>query len=291
MPVLAVLFPAAAQRGFQMIDGVCTRHFPAKFAASVLTFAQYALVGSKRGTILEPENHPAVSRNEAIVTSILSRSSENFDDPRFARPGRLCVGYRHRRDGLERSSQLGFSGHSSGVAGQRRRVLKTDRAGARDPCGRARPFVAGARRRRRALPDRVWGADQHLGAGALDRGDRLLVRRRRRQAGARPRHRPCQQRAPRPRRATPETVAQRPADRRTQPHPSGRIAGRGHRGSLALPLVLRLHADRHRSSGAHQRCLRLRCRGRGDFGSGAGAFARGCAAATCSAGSPATNSD
>ena len=54
--------------------------------------------------------------------------------------------------------------------------------------------------------------------------------------------------------------------------------------------VLRLHADRHRSSGAGQRRLRLRCRRRRDRRSRAGAFARGCAAATCSAGSPATSS-
>ena len=49
-------------------------HFPARFAALVLTFAEYALVGSKRGTILEAENHPAVSRNEAIVTSDLPKA-------------------------------------------------------------------------------------------------------------------------------------------------------------------------------------------------------------------------
>ena len=92
----------------------------------------------------------------------------------------------------------------------------------------------------------------------------MLVCRPRRQAGARPGHRPRQQRAPRPRRAVAEAVAARSADRRTQPHPSDRIARRGDRGSRALPLVLRLHADRHRSSGARQRRLRLRCRGRRD---------------------------
>jgi hypothetical protein len=75
MPVLAALFPATAQRGYQMIDGPRAGHFAARFAASVLTFAQYALVGSKRGTILESENHPAESRNEAIVTSALPKTS------------------------------------------------------------------------------------------------------------------------------------------------------------------------------------------------------------------------
>ena len=119
-----------------------------------------------------------------------------------------------------------------------------------------------AQRRGRAVPDRIWRARRHLRAGDLDRGDRLLVRRSRRQAGARARHRPHQQRAPRPRRAASEIVAARSADRRTQPHPSGCVAGRSDRGDHALPFLLRLHADRHRSSGAGQRRLRLRCRGR-----------------------------
>ena len=87
-----------------------------------------------------------------------------------------------------------------------------------------------------------------------------------------------------------EAVAARSPDRRAQPHPSDRVAGRDHRGSDALPLHLRLHADRHRSSGAHQRRLRLRRRRRRDLGSGGSAFAPGCAAATCSAASPATSS-
>ncbi len=52
---------------------------------------------------------------------------------------------------------------------------------------------AGARRRRRRLPDRIWRAGLDLRAGDLDRGDRLLVRRRRRPAGARARHRPRRQ--------------------------------------------------------------------------------------------------
>ena len=122
--------------------------------------------------------------------------------------------------------------------------------------------------RRRALPDRIWREGQYLGAGAMDRGDRLLVCRRRRQAGARPGHRPDQQRAPRPRRAARQTVAERSPDRRTQSHASDRFARRDHRGGRSFPHQLRLHADRHRSSGAHQRRLRLRCRGCGDFGSG-----------------------
>jgi diguanylate cyclase (GGDEF)-like protein len=36
---------------------------------------KYALVGSKRATILHSENHPAVSRNEAILTSALPQAS------------------------------------------------------------------------------------------------------------------------------------------------------------------------------------------------------------------------
>ena len=62
------------------------------------------------------------------------------------------------------------------------------------------------------------------------------------------------------------------------------------RGSGAFPFDLRLHVDRHRSSGAHQRCFWLRCRRRRDRGSGASGFALGCAPATCSGVSPATNS-
>ena len=124
----------------------------------------------------------------------------------------------------------------------------------------------------------------------LDRGDRLLVCRSRRQADARARHRPHQQRAPRPRRAAAETVAARSADRRTQPHPSGGFAGRSDRGDHALPHLLRLHADRHRPSGAGQRRLRLRRRGCRHRRSGAAHSHRGCAAATCSAASPATSS-
>ena len=166
---------------------------------------------------------------------------------------------------LERQCRRGLPRHSGRGARQRRRIRQADRAGAFDPLRRARPD----RRRRvaaRASPYRIeYGVrDLDLGAGDLDRGDRLLVRRPRRQAGARAGHRPHQQRAPRPRRAAAEAVAARSADRRTQPHPSDRRAGRGDRGSHALPLVLRLHADRHRSSGARQRRLRLRRRRRRD---------------------------
>ena len=146
------------------------------------------------------------------------------------------------------------------------------------------------RRRGRAVPDRIWRADLDLGARALDRGNRLLVRRSRRQAGARAGHRPHQQRAPRPRRAAVAAVAARSPDRRVQPDPSDRGAGGSHRGSHAVPHLLRLHADRHRSSGAHQRRLRLRRCGRRDFRSGEAHPHRACAAATCSAGFPATSS-
>ena len=62
-----------------------------------------------------------------------------------------------------------------------------------DPDRGARPIGAGAGRRRRRLPDRIWRADLDLRARDLDRGDRLLVCRARRQAGARARHRPRQQ--------------------------------------------------------------------------------------------------
>ena len=64
-----------------------------------------------------------------------------------------------------------------------------------------------------------------------------------------------------------EAGAARSPDRRAQPHPSDRLARRGDRGGHALPHVQRLHADRHRSFGAHQRCFRLRCGGRRDRGS------------------------
>ena len=81
------------------------------------------------------------------------------------------------------------------------------------------------------LPDRIWRPGLDLRADDLDRGDRLLVRRRRRQAGARARHRPHQQRAPCPRRTIAATVAARSADRRTQSHPSRRRAGGSDRGN------------------------------------------------------------
>src|SRR6266852_3632168 len=38
-------------------------------------FAEYALVQRKRGSILEAENHSAVSRNEAILASALPQAS------------------------------------------------------------------------------------------------------------------------------------------------------------------------------------------------------------------------
>ena len=132
------------------------RIFPAFDRASVLTFAEYALVGSQRGTILAPENHPAVSRNEAIVTSALPKASTIL-----ASLGQAAFVWDIATDAMVWSDHLAavFPDIPAGVAGQRRRILETDRAGARGPFRRARPFAAGARRRRRALPDRVRGAD------------------------------------------------------------------------------------------------------------------------------------
>jgi diguanylate cyclase (GGDEF)-like protein len=93
MPVLPALFPATAKRGLWNIYQLYAEHFPAKWVRFAvrkcsrliicaysdrktgLTFAEYALVGRKRGTILEAENHPAVSRNEATVTSALPKAS------------------------------------------------------------------------------------------------------------------------------------------------------------------------------------------------------------------------
>ena len=166
------------------------------------------------------ENHPGrvPKRGDCDI-----RSSASFDHPGFARPGRLRVGHRHRRDGLERSSQCGLSGYSGGVAGQRRRVRQTDRAGARsirsDALGHSPPARGGD-----GVPYRIeYGVRTSTSApvlwieetgcwfaGADGRPARAhgIVR--------------DQQRTPRPRRAAAETVAQRSADRRTQPHPSGR---------------------------------------------------------------------
>ena len=152
---------------------------------------------------------------------------------------------------------LRSSRYSRRNTGERRGVLEIDRAVALDPPRRTRPFGAVARRRRRPLPDRIWRTQLDFSAGDLDRGNRMLVCRSRRQARAGAGRRQRQQRAPCPRRATIEIVAARSLDRRTQPHPSGRLARRGDRGMRALPLVQRLHADRHRSSGAGQRCLRF----------------------------------
>ena len=124
--------------------------------------------------------------------------------------------------------------------------------------------AAGARRRGRALPDRIRRARRDVRAGASGS---------RRPAAGLPvptagRRAPTASSASTtnatPATSTAETVAARSADRRTQSHPSDCLAGRGHRGSHALPLLLRLHADRHRSSGADQRRLRLRCRRRRD---------------------------
>ena len=193
-----------------------------------------------------------------------ARCPASLQHPCLARAGGLRLGPGSRHHRLERQCRRGLHRHPAGSAGQRRRVRQADRAVALDPLGRARPIGAGAQRRGRRLPDRIWRAGRDLRARDLDRGNRLLVCRPRRQAGARARHRPHQQRAPRPRRTADEAVAARSADRRTQPHASGRRAGGNDRGNRALPLVLRLHADRHRSSGARQRRLRLRRRRRRD---------------------------
>jgi diguanylate cyclase (GGDEF)-like protein len=67
MPFLYGSFQAACECGFQIIYELCAEHFP--------TFAEYALVRCKRGTILEVENHPALSRNEAILASALPQAS------------------------------------------------------------------------------------------------------------------------------------------------------------------------------------------------------------------------
>jgi diguanylate cyclase (GGDEF)-like protein len=67
MPFLHGSFQAACECGFQIIYELCAEHFP--------TFAEYALVRCKRGTILEVENHPALSRNEAILASALPQAS------------------------------------------------------------------------------------------------------------------------------------------------------------------------------------------------------------------------
>ena len=75
MPVRAVLFPAAAQRGFQIVDGIRAAHFSGKSSRRSPLSRNPRWVGSKRGTILAVENHPAVSRNEAIVTSALPKAS------------------------------------------------------------------------------------------------------------------------------------------------------------------------------------------------------------------------
>src|SRR5258707_8479596 len=53
MPFLYGSFQAACECGFQIIYELCAEHFP--------TFAEYALVRCKRGTILAAENHPALS--------------------------------------------------------------------------------------------------------------------------------------------------------------------------------------------------------------------------------------
>jgi diguanylate cyclase (GGDEF)-like protein len=67
MPFLYGSFQAACECGFQIIYELCAEHFPA--------FAEYALVRCKRGTILAVENHPALSRNEAILAPALPQAS------------------------------------------------------------------------------------------------------------------------------------------------------------------------------------------------------------------------
>lgn len=67
MPLLHGSFQPAFEHGFQIIYELYAGCFPA--------FAEYALVRCKEGTILEAENHQAVSRNEAILASALPQAS------------------------------------------------------------------------------------------------------------------------------------------------------------------------------------------------------------------------
>ena len=137
------------------------------------------------------QNHPGRVPKRGDFDPLLPQAS---DHPRLARPGRFRLGYRERRDRLERQRGCHLSRYSRRSAGQRRGIRQADRA------ARARSAPT-----RSASPPPARGGDgapyrieygvraSDLRAGALDRGNRLLVCRPRRQAGARAGHRPRQQ--------------------------------------------------------------------------------------------------
>src|SRR5260370_7289568 len=89
-------------------------------AKPVPTFAGYALVGAKTGSILDRESPGSVPKRGDLGV----RSSASFDHPGFARPGGLRVGHRNRRDCLERTRQLGFSGYSGSTTRDRPGTFK-----------------------------------------------------------------------------------------------------------------------------------------------------------------------
>ena len=100
-------------------------------------------------------NHPAVSRIQAFLMLSCPTSLRH---PGLARSGRLPLGPDGGHHRLERQRRRGLHRYSAGGADQRRRLRQADRALRFDPQRGARSIGAGAGRRRRRLPDRIWRA-------------------------------------------------------------------------------------------------------------------------------------
>ena len=198
------------------------------------------------------------------------------------------MGHRNRRDGLERSSGRGISRHSAGSAGERGSVFKSDRTGALDPT--AALGHSPLAQRAEGAPYRIeYGVRADTSAPVLwieESGCWFA------DADGKPArvqwHCPHRQRTPCPRRATGEIVPARPADRRTQSHASDRTLAEAiekpcaSRSSCASFMLIGIdHLARINDAFGFDVADAVISR------RWLPAFAPGCAAATCSAGSPA----
>ncbi len=174
---------------------------------------------------------------------------------RLDRRGPLRLADRRRPAGLGRARRQCSAGRRSGDARERARLCAVDRSQEQpDPLRRDHALGAGRRGRRRALPVAIRIARRQRGFG-LAGGYRPLVRRHRRQAGARSRRGARHQRASRPRAAARLSVAFRRADRRDEPLAAHRGAGKGARRGDTRSFVMRLPVGRGRQSRARQRRL------------------------------------